>query len=133
MQDTIPTRPADQARTSLRDQLVCHESHLAPPVNTRLGIGEPARVGRLGSDALDAHMCGQALADQPMAMRWVTVAEARAYGSPVSHAAAALGLEIAEVAAGLRSWTDGQHQHAGCSAAARDEVHALPDHREVGR
>lgn len=64
MQDLIPTRPADQARTSLRDQLVCHESHLAPPVNTRLHIGEPAPVGRLRADALAALVCGQALADQ---------------------------------------------------------------------
>jgi hypothetical protein len=66
-------------------------------------------------------------------MRWVTVAEALAYGSPVSHVAAALDLEIAEVTAGLRTWADGQHQHAGCSTAARDEVYALPGHREVGR
>jgi hypothetical protein len=64
-------------------------------------MGEPEPTGQLGSDAPDALVCGQALADQ--------------------------------LSAGLRSWTDGQHQHAGCSAAARDEVHAQPDHREVGR
>ena len=49
-------------------------------------------------------------------MRWVTVAEALAYGTPVAHVAAALGLGIDEVAADLRSWADRQHQHARMSA-----------------
>ena len=60
-----------------------------------------------------------------MAMRWVTVAEALACGAPLAHVAAALGLEPDEVAAGLGSWVDGQHQHGSLSAAARDEVRAL--------
>jgi hypothetical protein len=46
--------------------------------------------------------------------------------------AAALGLGIDEVAAGLRSWTDGQHQHARMSASPRDGVHALLG-RALGR
>jgi hypothetical protein len=36
-----------------------------------------------------------------------------------------MGLEPDEVAAGLGSWVDGQHQHGSLSAAARDEVRAL--------
>jgi hypothetical protein len=55
----------------------------------------------------------------------VTVAEALAYGAPLGHVAAAMGLEVDEVAVGLRSWADGQHEHGGMSAAARDEAYAL--------
>jgi hypothetical protein len=64
-------------------------------------------------------------------MRWVTVAEALAYGAPLADVAAAMGLEPVEVAAGLRSWADGQHQHAGLSAAGRDEIYGLLE--EVAR
>jgi hypothetical protein len=39
-------------------------------------------------------------------------------------------MDADEVAARLRSWADGQHEHAGMSAAARDEVYALVDVEE---
>jgi hypothetical protein len=133
VQDPIPTRPADPASTSLRDRLAGYESHLTPLVNTRLAGGEPEQVGHLRADALDALVYGQALCNRLPAMRSVTVAEALSYGAAVSHVAAALGLEIDEVAAGLRSWADGQHKHASMTTAARDEVHALLDDREVGQ
>ena len=55
----------------------------------------------------------------------MTVADALTYGAPLAHVAAALSLDPDEVAAGLRSWADGQHEHAGMTAAARDEVYAL--------
>jgi hypothetical protein len=42
-------------------------------------------------------------------------------------------LTIAEMSAGLPSWADRQHQQADMSPAARDEVGALLDDREVGR
>jgi hypothetical protein len=60
-----------------------------------------------------------------MAMRWVTAAETLTYGATVEHTAGAMGLDVDEVAIGLRMWADGQHQHAGMSVAARDEVYAL--------
>jgi hypothetical protein len=125
--------PGALAGVPLHDLLSWHEEHDASLVRARIGVGEPEPVGRFRADALDALVCGQTLADRLMAMRWVTVAEALAYGAPVTHVGAALGLGIDEVAAGLRSWADGQHLHAGMPAAARDEVHALLDNREVGR
>jgi hypothetical protein len=66
-----------------------------------------------------------------MAMRWVTAVDALTYGATLKHTAAAIGLEVEELAVGLRTWADGQHQHAGMSAAARDEAYALPG--EVAR
>jgi hypothetical protein len=119
------TRPGALAGITLNDPLTGYEEHVASLVRARLGVGEPEPLGRLRADALDALVCGQALADRLTAMRWVTVAEALADGAPIAHVGAALGLEIDEVAAGPRSWADGQHLHAGMSPAARNEVHAL--------
>lgn len=110
-----------------------YEEHVASLVSARLAVGEPEPVGRIRADTLDALVCGQALAGRLTAMRWVTVAEALAYGTPVAHAPAPLSTATAEVTAGLRSWANGQHQHIGMSAATHDEVHALLDNREVGR
>jgi hypothetical protein len=36
-----------------------------------------------------------------------------------------MGLDVDEAAVGLRMWSDGQHEHCGMSAVARDEVYAL--------
>jgi hypothetical protein len=77
--------------------------------------------------------CGQAMADRLTTKRRVTIAEDLAYVTPFAHVAAALNLKIAEVAAGLRSPANRQHQHAGMPAAARNEVHALPNNRGGGR
>jgi hypothetical protein len=125
------TRPADFAGASLRELLAGYEAHTTPLVNARHGIGEPDPVGRLRSDALDVLACGQALANYILAMRWVAVAEGLAYGATLGHVAAAMGLEPDEVAAGLRSWADGQVRHGGITPADRDEVYSLLD--EAGR
>jgi hypothetical protein len=109
------------------------ELHLAPLVQARRGVGEPEHVGRLRAGALASLVCGQTRADQPMALRSLTAAEALGHGASAVHLATALNLEIDEVTTGLRSRADGQHQHAGMSAAARDQVHALLDDREAGR
>jgi hypothetical protein len=120
-----PVRPTDLTGVSLRELLDAWHLHTAPLVNARHGIGDPEPIGRLRAEALDVLACGQALADQILAMRWVTVAEALAFGAPLGHVAAAMGLEPDEVAAGLRSWADGQHQHTGLSSAAREEIYGL--------
>lgn len=107
MNDHI-TRPADLASAPLRDLLDGYQSHVSALVNARHGIGEPEPVGRLRGDALDALACGQALADQILASRWVCVLDALTYAASVDDVAAAMGLDGSEVAAGLRSWADGQ-------------------------
>ena len=83
-----------------------------------------------------ALVCGQALADPPTTKRRGTIAEDLAYVTPIAHIAPALDLEIAELAelaAGLGSPANRQHQHAVMPTAARTEVHALPDNREGSR
>src|SRR5438874_1414598 len=102
----------------LHDLLAGYDQHVAALVRARHGLGKPEPAYRLRADALDALAYGQALTDRLMAMRWVTVADALASGAPIAHVAAALGLDITEVAAGLRSWADGQHQYASMSMAA---------------
>jgi hypothetical protein len=131
--DPFPTRPTDLASTSLRDRLAGHESHLTPLVNARPGVGEPVPVGRLHADALAALVCGRALADRLMPMRRVTAAETLAHAASTVHVAAALGLEIEDVAARRRSRADGQQQHGDTPAAAYDEGHAHPDGPEASR
>jgi hypothetical protein len=133
VQDPIPTRPTDPANTSPRDPLTGNESHLTSLIHARLGNGEPEPVGRPRADALDALACGQTLCERLTTVRWVTAGEALAHGASAVRVAATLGLEIDEVAARRRSWAGGQHQRAGLSAAARDELRALLNDREAGR
>jgi hypothetical protein len=109
------------------------ESQLAHLGHARRGVGEPEHVGRLRADALAPLVCGQTLADQPMAMRSLTAAEALAHEASAVHGATALDPQTAEVAAELGSRAAGQHQHADTPAAARHEIHSLPDDREAGR
>lgn len=118
------TRPDDLAGASLRELLDAWHSHIAPLVDARYDIGDLSS-GRLARYALDALAAGQALTDELMAMRWVTAVDALTYGAPMRHVAGAMGLDVDEVTAGLRSWADGQHEHAGMTAAARDEMYAL--------
>jgi hypothetical protein len=119
---------------SPRELLDAWQLHSAALVNARHGIGEfgPEPAGRLRGSALDALVCGQALADQLMRMRWVTALDALTYGASLFDVAAALGLMAHEVAAGLRSWADGQLRlnretggKLGISPAEHDAVNAL--------
>lgn len=117
-----PARPGALAAAPLHDLLTGYQQPVAALVRARHDVGEPEPVR---TDALDALVCGQELTDRLMAMRWVTIADTLAYGASIAQVAAALGMDIAEVAGGLRSWADGQHQYAGMSMAAHDEIHAL--------
>jgi hypothetical protein len=123
--DGYITRPADLATASLRELLDSYEAHRTPLVNARLGIGTARSAGRLRAAALDTLVCGQALVDHILAVRWVTVAEALTYGAPLAHVAAAMGLEPNEVAAGLRSWADGQLREQRMTPPQHAEVVAL--------
>jgi hypothetical protein len=99
--------------------------HTARLVDARHGLGDPLPAARLARHGLDALALGQAIADQLMSMRWLAAVETLTYGATIEHIAAAMGLEVDELAAGLRCWADRQHQHAGMTAAARDDVYAL--------
>jgi hypothetical protein len=133
VQAPIPTRRTDLSSTSLRDLPAGYESHLTPLAHARRCVGEPEPIGRLRADALAPLVCGQTPADRLMAMRWVAATETPTHGASAVHVVAALGPQTAQVAAELGSRADGQHQHAGTSADAHEEVHPLRDHREAGR
>jgi hypothetical protein len=127
MSDVSPyvPRPADLEGAALRELAEGYRLHAGALVNARYGIGRREPVGRLRSTALDALAVAAAIVEQLAHERWVNVADALSYGAPVIDVAAAMGLEPVEVAAGLRSWADGQHEHAGMSAAERDGLYAL--------
>ncbi len=99
MQDLVPPRPADTASTSPGDLIAGYEAHLTPLIHARFGAGEPEQVGRLRADALDALVCGRTLAERLMPTRRVTAAATPPHGTSKVSLAAALGLEIEEVAA----------------------------------
>jgi hypothetical protein len=120
------TRPADLAvGTAPSELLDSWHRHISALVNARHGIGDPLPAERIAHRALDALAVGQALAETVTRSRWITVVDALAHGAQLGHVATAMGLEVDEVAVGLRMWADGQHEHCGMSVAARDEVYAL--------
>jgi hypothetical protein len=121
------TRPLDLVGASLRELLDAWHGHIGRLVDARHGIGDPLPPARLTRHALDGLATGQALADQLMASRWVTAADALTYGATLAQTATAMGLEVDEVTAGLRSWADGQHRHELMTAAQRDDIRALLD------
>lgn len=120
------TRPGDLHTVSLRELLDAWHSHIARLVDARHGLAHPPLpAGRLAHHALDALAVGEALAAGVLASRWVTVADALTNGATVAQVAEAMGLEVDEVVAGLRSWAHGQHRHGLMTDTARDEVLAL--------
>jgi hypothetical protein len=118
-------RPSDLDGVSLRELVESYRLHVGALVNARHGIGRPEPVGRLRASALDALATAAAIVEQLAGDRWSNVVDALRFGAPLVDMAATMGLEVDEVAAGLRSWGDGQLEHCGMSAAARDEVYAL--------
>jgi hypothetical protein len=128
---THVTRPSELIRATLRELVEGYRLHVAALVNARHGVGRREPVGRLRASALDALTIAAAMLVQLAGERWSNVVDALTYGAPLADVAAAMDLEPVEVAAGLRSWADGQHEHCGMTAAARDEVYALVG--EVGR
>ena len=60
-----------------------------------------------------------------LASRWVTVADALTYGATIDQVATAMDLTSVEVAAGLRSWADGQRRFGHITDAEHDAVLAL--------
>lgn len=119
------TRPSDLHAVSLRELLDAWHSHTGPLVDARHGIGEPKPAGRLARHALDALAVGEALAQRMTSARWVTVTDALANGATVDLVAEAMGLEVDEVVAGLRSWASGQHRHGLMTDTQQADVLAL--------
>ena len=121
-----PTCPADLPHDATLGELAEHLHRLIGPlVDARHGLGEPLPADQLAAHAIAALAVQHALAERALYSRWVIMCDALTHGATLEHTAAAMGLEVDEVAVGLRMWADGQHQHAGMSAAARDEVYAM--------
>lgn len=128
MNGTAARRPADFPHdTTLHALLDAFFAFLAPITNANYGIGEPQTADQVADAALGALAAQHALLDRLAAMRWCTVRDALVYGATIDQVAEAMALERDEVAAGLRSWADGQHEHGLMTGAQRDEVLQLVD------
>lgn len=66
-----------------------------------------------------------ALAERVLYSRWCNVRDALTFGATPEQVAAAMGLDVDEVALGLRSWADGQHRQQLITADEHDAVLAL--------
>ena len=65
-------------------------------------------MGRLRGHALGALATAGALSRQMAEARWINCVDALNYGARLADVAAAAGLDVDEVQAGLRSWGAGQ-------------------------
>jgi hypothetical protein len=125
---TMPTRPGDIPHTaSLRQVLDALRLHQGRLVDARHGIGDPIPAEQLSRHAVALLAIEHALADRVLASRWVNVGDAVTYGATIDEVVTAMDLTVVEVAAGLRSWADGQRQFGHITDAEHDQVIALLD------
>lgn len=109
MNATAPRRPADFPHgTTLHALLDAFFSFLGKVTNACYGIGDSQPAEQTAAAALGALAAQHALAERLLAGRWCTVRDALVYGATLDDVAESMALERDEVAAGLRSWADGQ-------------------------
>jgi hypothetical protein len=100
------SHPPATPNTDLLDDFKAHTAHL---VAARRGTAlVPLSAARLRYEALEALATGHALVEKVLATRWMTVLDALNYGATLTEVAAAMGLDVDEVRAGVMSWLDGQ-------------------------
>ncbi|OLT12244.1 hypothetical protein BJF78_24590 [Pseudonocardia sp. CNS-139] len=121
---TYVIRPADLGGSGPEDLLQAWSGHGRALVYDRCGIERLTRTDAV-RHALDELATGQALADYVTRGRWATVAQGLVYGATVSQVAVAMGLDVDEVAAGLRSWADGQLAINLITPVLHDELQTL--------
>jgi hypothetical protein len=122
----MPARPGDIPHTaSLHQVLDALHAHQGRLVDARHNIGDPIPAGMLARHAVALLAVEHALADRVLAARWVTAGEALTYGATIKQVATAMDLTAVEVAAGLRSWADGQRRFGHFTHAEHDAVLAL--------
>lgn len=130
MNERTVTTPADLADATRRELLDAHAAHEGRLVDARAGIGAALPPGRLTRHALDALATGRALADSVLRWEWLAMVEALTYGAPLVDVAAACGLDVDEVLAGLHARIGAQLQHGAMTRATADEVLALLERAE---
>jgi broad specificity phosphatase PhoE len=123
---TVPTPASlvDVPRGDLLDALGEAEHALT---NARYGIGHVHPPARLREFALVALAAARALADLLLRFEPWTQLDALRAGATLADVAAASGLTVDEVLAGLRSRLAGQVEHGLMGADVADELHALID------
>ncbi|MCX6463783.1 MAG: hypothetical protein NTW05_09340 [Pseudonocardiales bacterium] len=129
---TVPTPAAyhEIPRRELLDQLAAAELVL---VDSRHGIGTPRTPTDVRQAALGALAIARALAALLLRFEWVAQLDALRAGATLGEVAAACGLDVDEVLAGLRSRLAGQVEHGVMPREVVDELHRLIDGAELTR
>lgn len=126
MSAEFPTSAADVPHDApLATVLQAFAAHTLRVVDAMLGIGEPLPVETLARHAVAALVLQHTVAERVLYSRWTTVRDALTYGASIGDVAAAMGLDVDEVVAGLRSWAAGQLRHGLVTEAEHDAVVAL--------
>lgn len=103
----FPTRPAEVPHGVGLAELV--EQYNAHQFEVLVGRSAPADLDAVFAHAVAALALARAVVDRLQAARWSTIRTALAADAGRgSEVAAACGLDGSDVAAGLRSWADGQ-------------------------
>ena len=125
-----PAQFEQSPRRELLDTFVDAEFVL---VDARHGVGTPRTREDVAHAALVALATARALVGLLLRWEWVTQAEALKAGATLGEVAAASGLDIDEVLAGLRPRIAAQIEHACMPRAEADELLAVIDRAEIAR
>lgn len=109
----FPASPRQISHTvPLRALADAYQAHAGALVYHTHGIGEPLRSEQVAAHALADLATSHALASRVLAGRWCAVRDALAAGATIAAVATAMELDADEVAAGLRSWAEGQRRYS---------------------
>lgn len=121
-----PRRPDEVPHVGLVELVEQYGAHVYALLVGRPRIGDEVAAAQLFDHALAALALAEAVADRLRAARWSTVRDALAADAGRgAEVAAAVGLELDEVAVGLRRWADGQREHGLMTARDRNVVRLL--------
>ncbi|MCA1673792.1 MAG: hypothetical protein LC799_16845 [Actinobacteria bacterium] len=126
-----PTRPGEIPYSMLLGDLVEHaQRHAAALFDHRLGIAALGDAQR-GGHALAELAYTAALSQRALHGRWVVACEALDAGKSREQVAAAMGLDLDELHAGLRGWAHSQLRHGLIDADRHAAVLALLAERDT--
>ncbi|WP_300016883.1 hypothetical protein [Pseudonocardia sp.] len=131
---TVPTpTPHDYRAAPRRELLDALTAADAVLVDARHGIGAPRTAADVARAALVALATARALAEMLLSFEWLSQTEAIRNGATLADVAAASGLDVDEVLAGLRSRIAGQVEHGCMTRDDGDELLAEIDRAEMAR
>lgn len=121
-----PTRPGQIPRDlTLVDLAEARCRHTLALADHRYGLAPPLGRPELAGHCLAVLAYSAALSERALEGRWLYAADALHAGAGVDQVAAALGLTVVELRAGLRGWAHGQARRGYISPEEHAQVLGL--------